>query len=178
MRDATSSRVAVAPFFPLWCGYGGRAGQSVTAARGTVGHPARQGERCPKEGVRADTFRTYRYCVDRSPRRISRKGICRDLIGDMLDSLPLLYFTLPLPSCTSTLGTTLRRPFIFPSSTTDNAEQQVTFCTTIQYAQQINGQCKRMEQCKQSSILITHYSVYFVCLRYRAKGRRAEGPAC
>lgn len=119
---------------------GWRAGQSVTAARGTVGHPARQGERCPKEGVRADTFRTYRYCVDRSPRRISRKGICRDLIGDMLDSYP--YYNLVYPCRAGPW----EQPFAELSSFL--VQQRTMQSNKLPLAPQYNTQSKLNGQCK------------------------------
>ena len=146
MRDATDSKVAVARFFPLWCVYRGRAGQSVTAARGTVGHPARQ--------VRADTFRICRYFVDRSPRRISRKGICRDQIGDMLDSYPCYTLVYPCRAVPWEQPLADLSSFLVQQRTMQS--NKVTFCTTIQY----NTQSKSTDGVKDGTMQTIEHTDY------------------
>lgn len=81
MRDATNSKVASTGGEPANRSQQPEEQSGIQLGKGRDVLKA-------KGNVRADTFRTYRYVVDRSPRRISRKGICRDLIGDMLDSYP------------------------------------------------------------------------------------------
>lgn len=78
--------------------------------------------------------------------------VCRNLIGDMLDSYPCYtFFSLPLPSCPSTLGTTLRRPFIFPTLIQQRTMQSNTLPLSPQY-NKYNTQSKSTDSVKDGTM--------------------------